>query len=154
MSGDLGNSIRINLPSTHPQCCWPLIMMIGLCHCTHWSYWRLVSLSLPENLGRFMCNVRMIPFYHVAHHSSSINKLVGGSRCIMYYCLFIFCLCNHILDFLQWSHYHHYLPLKVSLSIINVLLMQMKGHCLISRHWKFMNYTSSSVSCLLNCWNL
>lgn len=32
--------------------------------------------------------------------------------------------------------------------------MHMKGHCLISRHWKFMNYTSSSVSCLLNCWNL
>lgn len=48
ISGDLGNSIRIYLPSIHPQCYWLLITMIELCHCTHWSYWRLVPLSLAK----------------------------------------------------------------------------------------------------------
>lgn len=50
-SEDLGSSIPISQFSTLQQCCWLLIMMIVLCHCTHWSNWRLVCFSLLKSIN-------------------------------------------------------------------------------------------------------
>lgn len=37
MWGDLGSKVLLTVVSTQQSCCWLLIMMIVLCHCTHWS---------------------------------------------------------------------------------------------------------------------